>query len=65
MSSEEQARETMTRYKTDTEGYKRRTMWFGQKFWDAIGVAADEDDRTVSSWLRLAAEEKLKRRKKA
>ncbi len=61
MDSEERAAETAERFKTDTEGYKRRTMWFDEERWKKMRGAASKDGRSVSGWLRSLVDKALKK----
>lgn len=61
MTSEERAADTAARFKTDTDGYKRRTMWFDEERWTRMRGAASRDGRSVSGWLRALVDKALKK----
>ena len=59
MTSEERAADTAARFKTDTDGYKIRSMWITDKQWSAMKAAAKKDGRSISGWLRAIVDKAL------
>ena len=43
-----------------TQDAKRRTIWISDELWAKMCACAENDERTVSAWVRRVIEKSLK-----
>ncbi len=61
MTNEERAADTVARFKTDTEGYKLRTMRVDEPRWKGAQARAKREGMSLSAWFRGLIDKALKK----